>query len=209
MGMMMSRYALVLGLLLIGCADAGQTADTPVDPERPWRQAGDAIDSIFPMEVMLARFRASVPAVTRLEGGATDREALARTFLSAVAAGDSTTLTGLLVTRAEYAWLIVPAHLYARPPYELDPAIHWLQVQASSAKGLARVLERYGNRALAFQALACDPDTLQFAGSTSIRASAPCTVTYRGNDSTLTRRLFGTIIERDGVAKFLGYANEF
>lgn len=207
--MMMSRYALVLGLLLIGCADAGQTADAPVDPERPWRQEGDAIDSIFPMEVMLARFRESVPEVTQLQGGAADREALARTFLSAVAAGDSTTLTGLLVTRSEYAWVVFPEHLYAKPPYELDPAIHWLQVQASSAKGMARVLERYGNRALAFESLACDTDTLQFPGSTSIQAAAPCTITYRGNDSTLTRRLFGTIIERDGVAKFLGYANEF
>lgn len=206
----MSRYAgLLLGLLFVACADSGQQAETPYDPERPWRQAGDAIDSIFPMDVMLARFRESVPEVTRLEGGATDREALARTFLAAVAAGDSTTLTGLLITRSEYAWLLFPEHLYAKPPYELDPAIHWLQVQASSAKGLARVLERYGKQPLAFRALACDTDTLQFAGSISIRASAPCTVTYRGNDSTLTRRLFGTIIERDGVAKFLGYANEF
>jgi hypothetical protein len=210
MGLMMSRYAgLLLGLLLVACADAGNTAEAPVDPERPWRQAGDAVDSVFPVEVMLARFRETLPEVTVLTGGAGDREALARTFLSAVAAGDSTTLTGLLVNRSEYAWLIYPEHLYAKPPYELDPAIHWLQVQASSSKGLARVLERYGRQPLEFRSLACDVDTLQFTGSSSIRAWAPCTVTYRGNDSTLTRRLFGTIVERDGVAKFLGYANEF
>lgn len=208
---MMSRYAaLVLGLLLIGCADTGKTADAPVDPERPWRQAGDVIDSVFPMAVMLARFREALPEATQLTGGARDRETLARTFIEAVAAGDSTTLTGLLVTRSEYAWLVFPEHLYASPPYELDPAIHWLQVQASSAKGLARVLERYGRRPLEFQSLACDVDTLQFRGGrTTIQAWAPCTVTYRGNDSTLTRRLFGTIVARDGVAKFLGYANEF
>lgn len=207
---MMARWVgVMLGLLVIGCADAGKTADAPVDPERPWRQAGDAVDSIFPVEVMLARFRAAVPEATRLHGQATDREALVRTFLRAVAEGDSTTLTELLVNRSEYAWLIYPEHLYAQPPYELDPAIHWLQVQASSAKGLARVLERYGNRPLTFRSVSCDRDTLQFGGSSAIRAWAPCTITYRGNDSTLTRRLFGTIIERDGVAKFLGYANEF
>jgi hypothetical protein len=208
--MIMSRYAgLFLGLLFVACADSGQQAEAPYDPERPWRQPGDVIDSIFPMEVMLARFRASVPEVTALQGGASDREGLARRFMNAVAAGDSTTLTGLLVNRAEYAWLVYPEHLYVKPPYELDPAIHWLQVQASSAKGMARVLERYGSRPLAFEALACEVDTVQFKGSTGIRAWAPCTVTYRANDSTLTRRLFGTIVERDGVAKFLGYANEF
>jgi hypothetical protein len=207
---MMSRYAGVLLVCLVAaCADSSKQADAPYDPERPWRQEGDVIDSIFPMEVMLARFRASVPAVTQLKGGAADREALARAFLSAVAAGDSTTLTGLLINRSEYAWLVYPEHLYARPPYELDPAIHWLQVQASSAKGLARVLERYGKRPLEFRSLACDVDTLQFTASTATKAWAPCTVTYRGNDSTLTRRLFGTIVERDGVAKFVGYANEF
>lgn len=209
MGLMMSRYAgLLLGLLLVACADSGKQAEAPFDPERPWRQEGDAIDSVFPMEVMLARFRESVPAVTRLTGGTANREALARTFLAAVAAGDSTTLTGLLVTRAEYAWLIYPEHLYAKPPYDLDPAIHWLQVQASSSKGLARVMERYGKRPLEFRSLACDVDTLQFTGGVT-KAWAPCTVTFRGNDSTLTRRLFGTIVERDGVAKFMGYANEF
>ncbi len=208
--MMMSRYAaILLTLLVVACGDTGQQAEAPIDPERPWRQAGDVIDSVFPMEVMLARFRESVPEVTRMEGGASDREALARTFLNAVAAGDSTALTGLLINRSEYAWLIFPEHLYAEPPYELDPAIHWLQVQASSAKGMARVLERYGKQPLEFQSLACNVDTLQFKQSSTTRAWAPCTVTYRANDSTLTRRLFGTIVERDGVAKFFGYANEF
>ena len=208
--MMMSRYAgLLVGLLLLACADSSQQVEAPIDPERPWRQAGDVIDSVFPMDVMLARFRESVPEVTRLEGGAADREALARTFLAAVAAGDSTALTGLLLTRSEYAWLVYPEHLYAEPPYELDPAIHWLQVQASSAKGMARVLERYGNQPLEFRSLDCEVDTLQFTRSATTRAWAPCNVTYRASDSTLTRRLFGTIVERDGMAKFFGYANEF
>jgi hypothetical protein len=209
MGLMMSRYAgLLLGLLLVACADSGKQAEAPFDAERPWRQPGDAIDSVFPMEVMLARFRESLPEATQLTGRAGDRETLVRTFIDAVAAGDSTTLTGLLVNRSEYAWLIYPEHLYAKPPYDLDPAIHWLQVQASSSKGLARVLERYGKRPLEFRSLACDVDTLQFTAGVT-KAWAPCTVTFRGNDSTLTRRLFGTIVERDGVAKFLGYANEF
>lgn len=208
-GMIMSRYAgLLLGLLLVACADSGQQAEAPYDPERPWRQPGDVIDSVFPMDVMLARFREPLPKVEQLKGSAGDRETLVRTFIDAVAAGDSTTLTGLLVSRAEYAWLIYPEHLYAKPPYELDPGIHWLQVQASSSKGLARILERYGKRPLEFRSLACNVDTLQFTGGVT-KAWAPCTVTYRGNDSMLTRRLFGTIVERDGVAKFLGYANEF
>ncbi len=202
------RLLPLCALLVAACGTASDRAAAPIDPERPWRKAGDAVDSIFPMEVMVARFRQGVDSVGALQGGAADREALARRFLAAVSTGDSTALVGLLVNRREFAWVLFPDHLYARPPYELDPAIHWLQIQASSAKGMARVLERYGQRPLAFERLACERDTAQFVSGPTV-AWAPCTVTYRGNDSTLTRRLFGTILERDGAAKFLGYANDF
>ncbi|MDZ4259656.1 MAG: hypothetical protein U0974_03795 [Gemmatimonadales bacterium] len=194
--------------LLSACTGGAEPEAIATDPDRPWRLPGDAIDSILPMEVMLTQFRTGMESPATLRSPAKDREELARQFLKAVAAGDSTTLSALLVNRAEFAWLLFPDHLYALPPYELDPAIYWLQIQASSAKGSARVLERYGRRPLEFRGLDCVRDTVQFVTGPTV-AWAPCTVTYRGNDSTLTRRLFGTIVERDGVAKFMGYATEF
>lgn len=205
----MSLPRLLLLLLLAACTPAADRADAPVDPERPWRQPGDAVDSIFPVEVMLARFRGGLDSVGTFAGGATDPEALATAFLAAVAAGDSGALGAMHVTPAEFAWLVYPDHIYARPPYELDPAIQWLQIQAASAKGIARVLERYGSRPLAFRALECPADTLQFVAGAVVKGWGPCRVTYASGDSVLTRRLFGTIVARDGRAKFLGYANEF
>ena len=113
-----------------------------------------------------------------------------------------------LVSRAEFGWLVFPDHIYAAPPYELDPAVFWLQLVAGSAKGSARVLERVGGRPLAYAGLECQRDTLQLRQGPAT-LWGPCTIRYRDGDSTVARRLFASIIERDGAGKFLGYANEF
>jgi hypothetical protein len=125
-----------------------------------------------------------------------------------VSRGDSLALGMMSVSRAEFAWLVFPHHLYRQPPYELDPAILWLQIQAGSAKGAARLLERLGGTPLTLQSLDCQRDTLQVV-SGNLEMWSPCTVRYTTPDSTLERRLFGTIVEHGGVAKFLGYGNEF
>ena len=202
----MKQYLLfVVIAVALGCVSAESAV---YDPERPWRQPGDVIDSILPMEEYERRFREGLPRATRLTGGASDRETLVREFLTAVSRGDSVALGTMAVTRAEFAWLVFPHHLYRGAPYELDPAIVWLQVQAGSAKGQARLLERMSGTPLAFGGLDCERDTLQVTDGT-LRMWGPCRVRYRTPDSTLERRLFGTMVERDGVVKFLGYGNDF
>ncbi|HSE53529.1 MAG TPA: hypothetical protein VLB00_15170 [Gemmatimonadales bacterium] len=174
----------------------------------PWRKPGDKIDSILPMPEYLRRFRAGLTEPDGFQGGAGSRDALARQFLAAVSARDTGAFAAMMISRAEFAWLVFPHHIYATPPYELDPAIFWMQLTAGSAKGLGRTLERLGGKPLAYRALDCRRDTLQIR-SGAIRVWSSCGVRYREGDNLLTRRLFGSIIEREGRFKLLSFANDF
>lgn len=204
----MRAWVLVLGLVGVAACGADRSAEVVVDSSRPWAKPGDRVDSILPMPEMLRRFRAGLTQPTELEGGASSREALAKRFIGAVATRDTSALRSMLMTRAEFAWLMFPDHRYAEPPYELDPGIFWLQLTAENSKGVERVLQRYGGQKLAFEQLTCGADTLQMRrGPTTLWG--PCTVRYRTADSTLTRRLFGSMIERNGRVKLVSYNNDF
>jgi len=204
------RGVIVLFLVLSAACGAGREA-APVaaaDSTRPWAQPGDVIDSILPMAEYQRRFREGLVEVKVLEGGAESPEALARGFLAAISARDTAALRRMVLSRAEFAWLLFPDHRYSEPPYELDPAIFWMQVTAENGKGLERVLQRYGGSPITLQRLECTADTLQMLrGPTTLLG--PCTVRYRTADSTISRRLFGSVIARDGRVKFVSYANEF
>ena len=203
----MQRLMLFSGLcLLLACSDASDTM--AVDNAAPWRQPGDVIDSILPMAEHERRFREGLSEVDALQGGAANREELARRFLAAVAARDTAALQSMLVNRAEFAWLVFPSHVYREPPYQLDPALFWMQLGAESAKGMGRVLERHGGQAIAFHSLECQRDTLQLTDQ-GLQFWGPCRFRYTANDSTLTRKLFGTVLECDGQAKVLSYSNDF
>jgi hypothetical protein len=160
------------------------------------------------MPEYLRRFREGLAQPAQFQGGAASRAALARRFLAAVSARDTATFAALVISRAEFAWLVFPHHLYAAPPYQLDPAIFWMQLTAGSAKGLSRTLERLGGKELGFQTLDCRRDTLQVRGG-PIRVWSPCGVRYREGDSLRSRRLFGSIVEREGRFKLLSFANDF
>lgn len=178
------------------------------DPARPWGKPGDKIDSILPMPEYFRRFRVGLVEPRQFAGGEPGREALARRFLQAVSSQDTAEFGRLLVSQAEFAWLFFPHHRYAGPPYELDPAIFWLQLRNESAKGLHRVLARYGGTPLRFLGMSCGVDSLQMVGGPA-RVWSPCRIRYRTDDSLLSRRLFGSIVVRDGRAKLLSYANDF
>lgn len=199
----LSFWCLVLALA--GCSSPEVAV---FDAERPWRQPGDVIDSILPVEEHERRFRDGLPAVTGLSGGADSPAALAARFLAAVQARDSLLLREMAVNRGEFAWLVYPNHRYRHPPYELDPGTFWMQITQGSAKGMARVLERHGGQPLRLRDITCTRDTLQ-AVSGNITMWSNCGLVYRAGDSTLTRRLFGSLVAHDGRVKFLGYSNDF
>lgn len=211
----MIREALFLILALAGACDranagrteaAATTTAAAADTARPWRKPGDKIDSILPMPEYLERFRQGLVEPSRLTGGAASRDELARRFLAAVSARDTTAFAELAVSRAEFAWLIFPHHAYHNPPYELDPEILWMQLKAGSAKGLSGALERYGGAPLTLLHQSCSRDTMQIR-SGPVRIWSACELRFRAGDSVLTRRLFGSIVERDGRMKLLNFAN--
>jgi hypothetical protein len=184
-----------------------QAAVVSADTAHPWRKPGDRVDSILPMDEHLRRFRTGLAQPVRFEGGAPGREALARRFLAAVSAQDTASLARLLLSPAEFAWLVFPDHIYSRPPYELDPAIFWLQLRVESEKGLGRTLRRFGGEPLRFMALSCHPDTVQVR--IPVRLWSACSLRYRAGDSVMIRRLFGSMVERDGQVKLVSFASEF
>ena len=188
-------------------ADVRATAAVP-DTAHPWRKPRDRIDSILPMEEYLRRFRRGLTEPARLEGGEATRDALARTFLAAVAHRDTGAFGHLLVSREEFAWLVFPDHLYSRPPYELDPEVFWMRLSSGNAKGLRRTLQRLGAQQLTFQALDCRRDTLQITRG-PVRIWSSCGIRFRAGDSVVKRRLFGSMVERDGRVKLMSFANDF
>ncbi len=192
---------LVATIAACGGDDTGHTAAADRTPV-------GTVDSILPMETLLARFRDSLPRVDSLAGGSPDREALVLRFLQAVSTRDSQAIRDMVISRAEFGWLVFPDHIYRIKPYELDPAIFWLQLSAPSNNGIKELLGRYGGVPLVLDSLACPQDTVQlFRGEMTMWG--PCRVQYHTPDTTLTRQLFGSIVERDGMDKFLSYRNDF
>ncbi|MBL0939515.1 MAG: hypothetical protein IBJ03_11505 [Gemmatimonadaceae bacterium] len=167
--------------------------------------AGGKVDSILPMAEHLRRFREGMTAPDTLRSAAPTREALVSRWLTAVSASDTTTLTSLLLDRAEFAFLYFPSSPMAAPPYEAPPQLLWGQIMASSNEGLPKVLNRYAGKSLSNPALAC-PDSAVVEGDN--RTWTRCTLTFSvKGEARASGQFFGTILERGGRFKFVGYAN--
>lgn len=148
---------------------------------------------------MIARFRKNVPThPDKLGDAATNnRDSLVAHFVRALAVNDKTAFPALRINVSEYAWLYYLDMPQSKPPYELDPDILWMQLNAQSDKGLGRLSDRVRATPFAFKSYSCDaPQKLE-------------TVTLHrchmvGAD--LTVRI--SIIERDGLFKFTSFAND-
>lgn len=202
--------ALTLGLAAAlaaaGCGPQGSAeirlaAEGEAETRRP-----AYVDSIFPIEEELRRFRATLTEEpTELRGGAASRDALVARFRTAVETGDTSALAEMLLTRAEFAYLYYPYTRFTTKPYELSPALYWFQIQNRTSRGIARLLRRYGSRPLGFVGYRCDgePETVG-----ENRVWSGCVVRWSpAPGETLEDRLFGSIVERDGRYKFVSYSN--
>ena len=78
----------------------------------------------------------------------------------------------------------------------------------ASEKGERRLLERLGGAPLHVVAQRCDAAP-ERAGRNRVWSGCVVTVTGAPGRDTLSARLFGAIVERDGRYKILGYANDF
>lgn len=173
------------------------------------RAAPVRVDSIHPPEEQLRRFREGLPVTATLTGGSESVEALAGRFLAAVASGDTAELGRMALSRAEFAHLYYPSSPFSRPPMRQDPALTWFLVQQNSAKGLTRVLRRFGpdgSPPAALERVLCERSP---ASEGENRLRTECALVVRWPDGRAEAvRWFGSILEREGVFKLVSYAND-
>ena len=170
---------------------------------------GYVVDSILPEEEQLRRFREAVGGspVTGLAHASPSRDALVRRFVRAVGAADSSELTAMALDAREFADLVYPESPSTSPPYRQDPSLVWRTVQNPSASGLRRLLRRAGGKPVTLVSYRCEA-TPHRQGRNVLWSGCRVRLADAGGD-TATHRLFGTIIEREGRFKFIGYSNEF
>jgi hypothetical protein len=200
------RLATIAALVLAACQQGERggaprvaATDTPAAVALP-------VDSYLPPEEALRRFREGVPQVTRLSGGAPTRDSLVALFEAAVRDRDTALVNRLIVSRAEFAWLVYPSSPLREPPYELDPQMAWYQLRMQSEKGISRVLDRMGGPAFDLLGHRC-PKAAAREGENEVWQE--CVVRLRepggGEDEA---RLFGSIVRRGEQFKFAGYGND-
>lgn len=194
----------LLGFALSACrgrddaaAPSTATATTPA--------AGAArADSQYAPAAMIARFRQQqAPARVTAFGSdaSTSRDALVARYVHALEHADTAAFRAMRLSLGEFAWTYYADAPLAKPPYELDPDVMWMQISAQSDRGLTRALQRFGGRPFGLTTTRCEAPTT----SGALRFHT-CTIT-----GTITGRAVAlplSIVERDGRFKFVGYANQ-
>jgi hypothetical protein len=164
------------------------------------------VDSVFPMDEEIRRFREGLVEPAGFTGGATSRDGLVETFIRSLEAADTLTVASLAVDQAEFAWFYFPHSIYTAPPYELPPALVWFQSQNRSSRGLTRLLRTYAGKTLYTTGYRC-PDDGEAWGEGWIWHG--CTVLGEiPTGERVEERLFGSILEVDGRFKFVSFSNE-
>ena len=202
---MPARAFLLLVLVLAACEIPPRSAGAePVDSLK--LRPGYVVDSIFPMEEMLRRFREPLgEPVFVLARGAESRDGLVRAFVRALAERDDAALERLRIDESEFAWIYFPSSPFAAPPYELPPEVLWLQLDAESSKGLARATRLIG-AGLVYLGHECKSAPEVYGSN---RLWSECVVHWRRPDGREERfRLFGSILEHGGRFEFVSYANQ-
>jgi hypothetical protein len=203
-------------LLLAGVATACRAADsaprlpvTSADSQAAHVQevaaAGGVVDSILPVAEALRRFQGEIGERTdSLRGSSSSIDGLVNRWAAALSARDTAALNAMVIDRAEFAFLYYPDSRLSKPPYEAPPELLWAQFLATSDEGAKRLLHRFGGASLAVESVICGTPAIEGAN----RLHEGCLVRLKeGAALGKPTRLFGTILERDGRFKFVGFAN--
>lgn len=187
------------------------TACSPGEPGAgdggPVAEPATVVDSVLPMPVMLERFRTGLPEATVLHGGEESRDALVQRVVRALEAADTAAFEGMAVGLSEWAWLYYLTSAQALPPYELPPALAWVQTRENNRKGVLRALERLGGKSLDYRGYACQDEPAE-EGENRVWIGCLVTLGADGGEPASVR-LFSAILERDGRFKILSFANDF
>lgn len=193
----------VVTLLAAGLGLAGGCTDREMRASED--KAPTVVDSAIPIAVLLDRFRRDLPKPEGLSGGLDSREALVRSFAQALEAGDTAALRRMVLDQAEFAWLYYPSSRLSRPPYELPPDLLWFQMVGQTERGASLLLAERAGVPLGYLSHQCPSRREEGAN----RLYGHCVlrrVTATGD--TIGERLFGLVVERGGVYKFVSYANK-
>lgn len=195
-------------LLLSACTSASGSERRTGPPSTPAAApAGRIIDSLLPLEEEIRRFRLGMPETpARLTGGAPSRDRLVRRWVTAIEQRDSLALAEMLITPAEYITFYYPESPYTRPPYRQKPSLRWFLMLSSSSQGLARVWSRHAGSPLGQAGYECRRAPEMMGRN---RIWNGCVVILENGGEKVERRLFGSILERDGQFKFLSYATDY
>ena len=203
-----TNHLLILGLTaLVSLATACDHARDAraADTTRTTAAETGVVDSVFPPEEALRRFRAELPAVSELMNAEPTRDAVVRRFVHAIERRDTAALRTIVMTRSEFAYLYFPTSLHARSPAQQPPALVWFLHTQNSEKGVGRVLDRFGGRPITFRGYTC-ASPVRVEVENTIWDDCRMHVGTGGDRSTI--RLFGGVIERAGRFKLLSYAND-
>lgn len=187
-------------LALAGCGTEVPSPAATAEAAQP-----GVVDSILPIEESLRRFREGVPDPGSLADAFTSRDSLVAAFGRALFQADTAALPGLLLDRAEFAYLYYPSTPFVREPYELEPALLWFQVQNGSSKGITRALRRFAGKGHEYAGYECEAEpTVQGEN----RVWEECVISYEDpSGERLSGRFFGSILERGGRFKIVSYTN--
>ncbi len=193
--------ALLAVVALSTAALACRTADGRAPEARAAAPPADSGNVGVTREEDLRLFRAGLPPVDSLAGGAPSRDALVRRFIAALEKSDTAALRDMLLTRAEFAYLYYPTTPQGLPPYDLNASLLWFMQSRRGEVGAARLLTHVAGRPLGYLGYECDPLASR-EGENAVWG--PCTLRFRDGK----QRLFGLIIGRGGKYKFVSYANK-
>jgi hypothetical protein len=203
---MMMKNRIPFTLLLLAAATAcDRPAFLQQTQEAEARQPVH-VDSVFPIEEEVRRFRATLTEAPEALGHAfATPDELVAAYVAALEAADVEALSSMALTRAEFAYLYYPHTRYTERPYELSPAVVWFQMGNHGGRGLSRALQRHGGEPLGFTGYRC-PDEPQVEGPN--RIATGCVIDrVRQDGRPEALPLLGPIVERDGVFKLLSHAN--
>jgi hypothetical protein len=127
-------------------------------------------------------------------------------WVAAVEQNDSLSLIRLAVNRPEFALLIYPSSPYTKPPTRQSPWLVWQQLSDASALGFRRTTSRLGGRPLGVVDWSCRGEP-EVQGENRIWNECRVRRVVAPGD-TVIQQMFGPIIARDGVYKFVTLANE-
>ena len=197
-----ARRAVATVLLALAASCGGERGSSAAAVAK---DSGTA-DPLLQRDAALERFRSGFAPIESLASVATRRDSLVHRFVRAVEAGDTAALGTLLLTPAEFAWLYYPSSPQGLPPYDLTADLMWDLLSRQSDRAVLRVLRVSGGRPLGYAGYDC-PTEPQVEGAN--RIWGPCTITrVRAPGDTVTSRMTGPILERDGRFKFVSLTSD-